>query len=191
MNKFLLIAFFLTIAQATSLKGSEVPSFVEVKYITNAGSGCSPSSMNATVDTSAVTILHPSIIVTMGSGIPLTESRKNCQINFQLQYEKGWQYRLSNFKNIGSYNMEESIFSSFKVTQYAAGQLQYVTVEDTYKPGTADYIFDKTFAPSFLWSNCQQNYSTNLNSQGIRNSGQLTVGKDNVLFSLGLEWRRC
>ncbi|KAJ3345298.1 hypothetical protein HDU91_007394, partial [Kappamyces sp. JEL0680] len=72
------------------------PSTVYVNGITYGGSGCPAGSVATafSADRTIFTMIYDSFIASSGTGVPVTESRKNCQVNVDMHYPQGWSYAI-------------------------------------------------------------------------------------------------
>src|SRR5947208_7771357 len=75
--------------------GGPDPSKVWISGITTGGTGCPDGTVSQVFsdDRSTFTLIFDTYIASLGPGVPITESRKNCQLNINLHYPGGFQYR--------------------------------------------------------------------------------------------------
>lgn len=73
------------------------PGQVYVNGITYGGSGCPQGSVGVSFspDRTTFTAIFDSFVASSGRGVPVTDQRKNCQVNLDLHYPQGWQYSIA------------------------------------------------------------------------------------------------
>ncbi|KAJ3410697.1 hypothetical protein HDV05_003469 [Chytridiales sp. JEL 0842] len=179
------------------------PSLVTIGNITHGGSGCPQGtvSKNFNADRTAFTLIFDSYIASIGAGVPLTESRKNCQLNVDLRIPQGWQYSLGTVDYRGYWDLDTGVVGTSSAIYYFQGEFvqcrkdtRFVATEDT---NNNNYVVRDVFPlQSLVWSPCgasaNLNIGTSINLRG-RGSGLLTVdsvdGKVQQVY--GLQWRKC
>ncbi|KAJ3409934.1 hypothetical protein HDV05_004156 [Chytridiales sp. JEL 0842] len=179
------------------------PNQITIGEITYGGNGCPQGtvSRNFNADRTAFTLIFDSYIASIGPGIPLTESRKNCQLNFDLRVPQGWQYSIGTVDYRGYWALDNGVVGTSSARYYFQGELVECRKDTTFRPtGTTNnnnYVIRDTFPlESLVWSPCgaaaNLNIGTSINLRG-RGSGLLTVdsvdGKISQVYSLS--WRRC
>jgi hypothetical protein len=73
-------------------------------------------------DRSIVTLIFDSYIASTGPGIALTEQRKNCQLNVDIQYPGGFQYSVLSADYRGYASIQKGVTGTLKSTYYFSGQ---------------------------------------------------------------------
>jgi hypothetical protein len=77
-------------------------------------------------DRTIVTLIFDSYIASTGPGISVTEQRKNCQLNVDLQYPGGFQYSILSADYRGYAAIQKGITGTLKSTYYFSGQTAQV-----------------------------------------------------------------
>ena len=101
---------------------------VTIEGIEFAGSGCPAGSVAGQLsdDLTMVTILYDSFIAQAGPGITPTNYRKNCQLNFKLDYPSGWQYSVFKADYRGYAYIPANATGTAKATYYFSGETDQV-----------------------------------------------------------------
>ena len=187
---------------ADSAAARSAPEWVRFRSISYAGSGCPAGSVaqNVSPDRLAFTLLFDSYMAEVGPGIPLSNSRRNCQLNIDLEYPAGWSYTLFAIDYRGYASLEPGVRGTQKSTYYFQGQSISPSVQsDLVGPRTQDYHYRDTFSTT-AWSVCRVFRSLNINSQvRVDNSrspsasGLMTVDSidGQVVHTYGIGWRNC
>ena len=178
------------------------PDWVRVRSITYAGTGCPAGSVakNISPDRLAFTLIFDNYVAEAGPGVPISQSRKNCQLNVDLEYPAGWTYTLFAVDYRGYANLQPNVSGTQKSTYYFQGASSQSSAQSTlYGPKNQDYFYrDVIGNPN--WSYCNVFRSLNINTQ-VRvdnsrapgNSGLMTTDSidGHVIATYGFTWRRC
>lgn len=156
------------------------------------------------------------MVASIGKGVAVTENRKNCQINLDLQYPSGFQYSILDTMFRGYVDLEKGISGTQSATYYFSGCMflqgkrlflsliselasQQVTATSTFKgPTTKDYA-EKDSIPfsSVVWSPCGAALPINVNTQvrltGSGGTGLLTQDSfdGKITYVVGIQWQKC
>ncbi|KAJ3385171.1 hypothetical protein HDU92_003191 [Lobulomyces angularis] len=173
------------------------PANVSIKSIVSAGSGCPAGSARASINSngSHLAISHDPIQASKGPSVPITESRKNCQVNLNLSFESGWQYRLNSVQSRGYYQLENGVTATQKFTNYYSGEVEQQTAQKDISSGESNYSFVEMFRGE-VWSPCNKDVAVNINSQvRVAGSGSGYIVVDPVegdtIYKVSIDWRRC
>ncbi|TWW08491.1 hypothetical protein E3A20_23810 [Planctomyces bekefii] len=182
----------------------ELPSYVHLRSISHAGSGCAAGTVaeNVSADGQAFTLLFDSYIAQIGPGVPLTEKRKNCQINLDLDFPQGWSFTIASIDYRGYGSLQRGVTGLQKATYYFQGDARQVSGQTTFSgPFDQDYqARDQIGLIAEVWSPCGATRALNINSQvrldntrSPRSSGILTVDSIDGSFVtvFNLKWKRC
>lgn len=192
--KYLLVAFLSTLALASAQE-------IKVRNISYGGSGCPQGTVSKSIsnDRSVFTIIYDQFVASIGKDSPITDSRKNCQLNLDLEIPKGWRFSILGSDYRGYAQLDRGVSGSHLTTYYFAGNSQQVTTKADFQgPVAKDYIIhDNTGL--LTWSPCGGQFNLNANSQvrlvssTSNGSGQLTNDSTDGKFScsLRLGWSRC
>ena len=115
--KFFVFTIILSLGAAiTSASPTPPPPTVDLSkvYIENiayAGSGCPMGSIALlkTEDWTLMTILFDQYIASIGPGVPITENRKNCNLNILLHYPVGLQFTMYQTNYSGFASLEDGV----------------------------------------------------------------------------------
>jgi hypothetical protein len=183
---------------------ADAPSYVRVKSISYAGSGCPAGTVatNVAQDRQAFTLLFDSYIAEVGPGVPFREKRKNCQINLDLDFPSGWSYSIFTVDYRGYASLERGVKATQQASYYFQGQGQTATLKTVLK-GPLDQNFqirDTLGLDATVWSPCGARRALNINSQvqadntGASNKyGLITTDSIDGELKLvyGIKWTRC
>lgn len=61
------------------------------------------------------------MVASIGTGVPVTENRKNCQLNINLQYPSGFQYSVLSTEFRGYADLQAGINGVQQATYYFSG----------------------------------------------------------------------
>ncbi|KAH8591777.1 hypothetical protein B0O99DRAFT_519074, partial [Bisporella sp. PMI_857] len=140
-------------------------------------------------------------VASIGPGVPITESRKNCQINLNLQYPGGFQYSILSTVYRGYVGIDKGITATQSATYYFSGQSAQTQTSTTfYGPLSKDYaIQDDSTLTSVVWSPCGAPVALNIDSAVLLRSsvsgasGQITDDSidGKITFITGVQWQKC
>lgn len=96
---------------------------VKIMGVTYGGTGCPQGSVGYTIsdDRSTVTLIYDSYVASIGPGIAITENRKACQINLDIQYPGGFQYSILSADYRGYAAIDKGVTGTLKSTYYFSG----------------------------------------------------------------------
>ncbi|EWC46201.1 hypothetical protein DRE_04579 [Drechslerella stenobrocha 248] len=178
------------------------PGSVTIKGITYGGSGCPGGSVGQAIssDRTLFTLIFDQYVASSGKGVPATESRKNCQLNIQLQYPGGWQYSIFSATYRGFASIPKGLVGTQKSTYYFSGDTRQFSGESNlYGPINKDYVYtDNVENTSNVWSPCGTEGYLNINSQ-VRITGDLSQSALLTTDSIDgkftqvcyLKWQKC
>lgn len=196
-------ALFVSIVFSATAQ-ADAPSHVRLRSISYAGSGCPGGTLAQSIsaDHRLLSLHFDSFIAEVGRGVPMTEARKNCQVNIDLDYPSGWSFAIESVDYKGYASLERGVTAVLSSTSYYAGAAQTARLQTTFRgPFDADYsVRDQLSVSSQLWSPCGANRSLNINtqvrldnSQNRSGDGLVTVDRMQTAAThqYGLLWRRC
>jgi hypothetical protein len=178
------------------------PTRVYVQSNTYGGTGCPQGSVGQSFanDRLSFTMIFDSFVASSGPGVPVTESRKNCQLNINLRIPNGFSYSVATFDYRGYMNLPAGVAAEQKVTYYFQGEVKQASAGLRFTgPVNRDYLSRDTLGlAAMLWMACGRNVPLNVNSQ-VRLTGLLSrqaqVTSDSfdgkVKHIMGLQFRRC
>ncbi|KAF2027760.1 hypothetical protein EK21DRAFT_71316 [Setomelanomma holmii] len=202
-----LLAFPL-LATAAVLPGQELgdpppAGQVTIRGVTYGGTGCPQGSMSSQIsaDRTIVTLIFDSYIASIGPGIAVTEQRKNCQLNVDIQYPGGFQYSILSADYRGYSAIQKGVTGTLKSTYYFSGQTDQTSTEyDFVGPANGDYLkHDEADSTSIVWSPCGTTGMLNINSQvrlassNATATGLLTTDSTDLKFTqvVYVQWQKC
>lgn len=180
------------------------PRDVYIRGISYGGSGCPQGSVGKSLsaDRTSMTLIFDSFVASVGPDIPITESRKSCQINVDLRIPQGWSYTIGTIDYRGYVDLASRQIGRQKSFYYFQGSFQQASSTTMFRgPVVKDYLIRDTLAlNSVVWSDCNKivplNIKTQVNIDNRRNRrgyGMLTTdsidGKVKRVF--GFQWKRC
>lgn len=97
---------------------------VTIRGVTYGGTGCPQGSVGTQIssDRTIVTLIFDSYVASIGPGVAITESRKNCQLNVDIKYPGGFQYSVLSADYRGYASLQKGVSGSLKSTYYFSGQ---------------------------------------------------------------------
>jgi hypothetical protein len=180
------------------------PDYVRIRDFTYAGTGCPAGSVALSMsrDSSAFSLLLEEFAAEAGPGVSISESHKNCQLLFDLDYPTGWQFALFTVDFSGYLSLDPGVTATQSARYYFQGQSQTANLATTFGgPDSRDYYIRDTFGPtSMVWSPCGAQRALNLNiavdvSGANRNASGLNTTKldplGNGSLPIGNVWKRC
>ena len=191
----------LALCFSAAASGQTAPDWVRFRSINYAGSGCPAGTVaqNIAADRLAFTLLFDSYVAEAGPGVPLSQTRKNCQINIDLEFPSGWTYTVFAVDYRGFANLQAGVQGTQKSAYYFQGGTGPAAQSTLYGPVLKDYFYRDVFEAQ-VWSVCSVSRALNINSQ-IRvdnalapaNSGVMTIDSidGHVVQTYGITWRRC
>ena len=190
----------LALVMSAAAQAQVAPDWVRIRSLTYAGTGCPAGSVaqNISPDNLAFTLLFDNYVAEAGPGVPLSQGRKNCQINVDLEYPAGWTYTLISIDYRGYANLDPGARGTQKATYYFQGSAGQSSAQSTlYGPKNQDYNYrDVIGSPN--WSYCRVFRALNINSQvrvdaGGGARGLMTTDSvdGQVIATYGFTWRHC
>ncbi|KAF2460773.1 hypothetical protein BDY21DRAFT_268272, partial [Lineolata rhizophorae] len=174
---------------------------VKIKSVTYGGTGCPQDTLNVDInaDASLMPLYFSRYVAAVGPGASVTDQRKFCQLNIELELPAGFQFSIWRAEYHGYAQLERGVAGSIKSTYYFSGETDQTSSEITFAgPFTGQYTKnDEEFITS--WSQCggttMLNMKTqlalttdNANASGVLANDELDGHVTNVLHA---QWRRC
>ncbi len=182
----------------------DVPSYVRIRSISYNGSGCPVNSVaqNVADDKKAFTLLFSEFIAEAGPGIPLSATRRNCQLTIDMDFPQGYSYSIVTFDYRGYASLDRRVEATQKSSYYFQGQTPTASFSSTLRGVyDQDYQFRDTLGLSaVVWSPCGAQRALNINSQvrvnnrlNPQGSGIMTIDSidGQVVHKYGIQWKRC
>ncbi|KAF2748499.1 hypothetical protein M011DRAFT_476503 [Sporormia fimetaria CBS 119925] len=176
---------------------------VTIRGVSYGGTGCPQGTLSSYIsnDRTIVTIIYDAYIASIGPGIAITESRKNCQLSVDIQYPGGFQYSILSADYRGYASLQKGVSGTLKSNYYFSGMQEQSSTEYNFVgPLTGDYLkSDKADSTSIVWSPCGADGNLNINSQvrlsstDSKATGLLTTDSTDLKFSqvVYVQWQKC
>jgi hypothetical protein len=177
-------------------------------------------SSQISADRTVVTLIFDAYIASIGPGISVTEQRKNCQLNVDIDYPGGFQYSILSADYRGYASIQKGVSGTLKSTYYFSGQTAQVCafpssldsriVTNTLRQTSTTYNFagpinqdylkhDEADSTSVIWAPCGATGLLNINSQVRLTSsnssatGLLTTDSTDLKFTqvVYVQWQKC
>lgn len=141
------------------------------------GSGCPQGSVSTSLsaDGTSLSLVFAKYVATMGPGIPLPQSRRNCNINMTVAVPQGFSFTITQIDNRGSVDIPSGVTASQRSTYRMQGIPGEGTPQLTQFKGPAKRNFvasNKIDIPKLVFSACGQetnvNVATSIRLQGSR-----------------------
>jgi hypothetical protein len=178
------------------------PADIYVQSISYGGTGCPQGTVGQSIsdDRSVFTLIFDSYVASSGPGVPITESRKNCQLNINLHIPQGWAVAIGNVTYRGYAQLPAGVTGEQTALYYFQGTTQQALARTPIVgPVAKDYTLSDTLPlTTLVWSACNAVVPVNVNTQvkltGPNNvQAQMTTdsidGKATMVFSL--QWMHC
>lgn len=194
---------FIASALAASPAFATAPDF-KIKTLQFAGSGCPAGTVagNVAADNEAFTLLFDSYLAEAGPGLPLSASRKNCQLLLTFDCPAGYSFALVNVDTRGFASLDYAVTGTQKTSFYFQGSSITASLERTfYGEQSGDYqVRDTVPAAQRTWGACGRNaralnINTSVrvdNSRNRNGQGLMTVDSldGSLLQTFAIEWQR-
>lgn len=177
------------------------PSYVRLRSLSYAGSGCPAGSVASKVsaDRATFTLLFDSFVAEIGRNVPLSQSRKTCMLSVDLDFPIGWSYAVDTVEMQGYADLNPGVRADISAAYYFQGSVATARLGSSlYGPSSRDYLIrDALGASAMVWSPCGMQRALNvqysIRLSGTGGSGLLTmdspIDSNPKLFTL--RWKRC
>lgn len=183
-------------------RSAELPDSISLRGFAHAGSGCAAGSAQGEFPIgSELFIIWDGFEAAAGSGIPLRDARKNCQVNLDINHTVGWQYTVESIEYSGKVNVADGTQAVAGTAHYFQGSAETVRSNTLFEgPLRRNFrVRDTTDESEQVWSTCDATRSLNINFQ-VRLSevassdatGTVSFGNGRTAATLiKLKWRQC
>jgi hypothetical protein len=125
------------IAEPQGSNDTPDPNDVYIESIEWNGSGCKmgPNADTKSIfsaDRKVVQLLFSEFSASRGPGVAITQSRKQCQINFKIHYPRNWQYTISRTVFRGYAQIGKTCKAYLRATYYFSGETTQVSNPASY-----------------------------------------------------------
>ena len=171
-----------------------------VVSVTAGGTGCPDASAEAVVDGNTLKVnLNRTFSAEAGPGRSLSASRKNCQVNIQLDVPAGMTYAIKSIETSGNANLAAGAKGYVQTTTYFTGTQPQVTAKREFVgPLDQDFAITETIPDAALvFAPCDTTRAININSQVKVDKGtstevnSLTVDGSTFGQAYQLVWAHC
>jgi len=208
LAKFVFVAFAalaaaLPAAEPAAATATPNPSQVVLNSYAYGGTGCPQGSVGAflSADRTTFTLIFDSYVASIGPGVSIVDTRKNCQLNLDLEYPSGFQYSVLSTIFRGYVGIDKGVSASQSAVYYFSGETSQTTTSTYFKgPLSQDYeVEDDVSLTSVVWSPCGAPVALNIDSavlltSGVSSaSGQITDDSidGKITFIAGVQWQTC
>jgi len=179
------------------------PSQVYLSGYAYGGTGCPQGSVGAFVSTdrTTFTLIFDSYVASIGPGVSIVNTRKNCQLNLNLQYPAGFQYSVLSTVFRGYVGIDKGVTATQSAVYYFSGETSQTTTSTSFKgPLSQDYeVEDDVSLTSVVWSPCGAPVALNIDSAVLLTSsvssasGEVTDDSidGKITFIAGVQWQTC
>jgi len=179
------------------------PTEVTINEISYGGTGCPQGSLSSFIaaDRQTFTLIFDNYVASIGPGVAVTENRKNCQLNLDLEYPSGFQYSILSTEYRGYVGIDAKVSGSQGSTFYFSGETAQVSTSTAFiGPLSEEYeVTDTLPLTSTIWSPCGAALPLNIDSEVVLTTnsatatGQITDDSidGGIVFQVGIQWQTC
>ena len=178
------------------------PPGVYINSVTYGGSGCPQGSVGSlfSPDRTSLTLIFDQYVASAGPNVPITESRKSCQIAADIRVPQGWSYSVATVDYRGYVDLPASASAEQSATYYFQSSTAQAISRTTFRgPLNKDYLnSDVIPVEKTIWSSCNAVVPVNVKT-AIRvsvpsgKSGAITTDSIDAKVKqiYGLQWKQC
>lgn len=167
-----LLASSLIVGAPATAKGvmdNPPPDKVVIDLVAMAGSGCRPGTADVAVspDNTAFTTIYSDYLVQAGPGIPVTDGRRNCQLNVLVHAPAGYTFAIVKVDYRGYGLLNRGAVASARANYYFQGMTQS-TFSNHPIPAPLDdnwMVTDEVPIASVVWHPCGEMRNLNINTE--------------------------
>lgn len=156
-------------ASASPIMNNPPPDEVVIDLVAMAGSGCRPGTADVAVspDNTAFTTIYSDYLVQAGPNIPVTEGRKNCQLNVLVHVPNGYTFAIVKVDYRGYGLLNRGAVASQRANYYFQGMTQSsYTNHSIPAPLDDNWIAsDEVPIASAVWHPCGELRNLNINTE--------------------------
>ncbi len=178
------------------------PKEIYIRSMTHAGTGCPLGSASSLItdDGKAFQLIMEDFVVEAGPGLPLSGSRKACNVTLDLHIPQGWQYSVFKVDYKGFANLDRGVTAKLSSDYSFLGQRRPVSLSTTIAGPVAKDIEvrDTLGVESLVYSPCGISRPLNIKASAMvnargSNQGLLTVdsveGEFKTIYKI--QWKKC
>lgn len=206
MKSFFLVAPWIFASLSHLAFAGEVPPVASLASMSYAGSACPAGSLAGGIysDKNDLQIYTDGIYAATGPGVPLSDSRKVCQISLDIRSTPGWAFALGGIRSTVYLALDRGQTLDFLLRRYstAPGSMQILAHALIQGPVDGDLRIEDYTDQSrnpLIWSPCGLQRSVNLQlavrlvsrfpARGMINFPNANL--EDSTFHLPILWRRC
>jgi hypothetical protein len=178
------------------------PNNVYIESISYGGTGCPQGTVGTSVsdDRTVFTLIYDMFIASSGSGVPVVENKKSCELNLNFHIPQGFSLSIVNLTNRGYAQLAAGQTGEVKSLVSIGNSTKELSFDtDFVGPVVKDYtITDRLSMYGLVWSACGTSVPLHMDNSitiGGNTSvqGQLTLDSTDgkVSQEYGLIWKRC
>ncbi|KAK3201784.1 hypothetical protein GRF29_164g625709 [Pseudopithomyces chartarum] len=191
----------LALSAPTTVERDSAPPSYRINKVVYGGSGCPQGSLDINWTNNGILPIYfgNQFTTSVGPNVSVDQSRKNCQINFDISYSPGYSYQVYSAEYTGYADIDSGVTAVVAAHYYFSGQTEQANTKlELSGPFSGKYVKRDDVELS-VWSPCGQaslfnvNAEVRLTPQNSYASGQLAVNKETGRFTnqLYIRWRQC
>jgi hypothetical protein len=186
--------------------GAPDPNEIFIQRLVYAGSGCPPGSADVALapDGSGFRLsFGPEFVARLGPGVPLSDSRKNCQVNLQLHVPQGFTFAIAAVDARGRARIADGVTGVQRTTHYFAGEADDTSSAREFPGPFSGEWQTRHVIPlvELVWKPCGVERSLNINAQvrlaaddappSLRSFMSMTSERGRLDQLFHFSWRSC
>ncbi len=182
---FAAVLALVTASDSSFADDEPSPDELHITGLTYGGSGCPRGTVGVDIapDGTAFTLIFDAFLAQIGPGVPLPESRKNCQVNFTVHVPHGFTYAITSVDYRGFANLAAGAQGLQKSTYYFQGQAPQASTWTPFSgPMLEDWhLRDEIDVAALVWAPCGETRSLNINAQLRVNKGTASASSSSFM----------
>ncbi|MFY1694657.1 MULTISPECIES: DUF4360 domain-containing protein [unclassified Solwaraspora] len=156
-------------ASARSIMDDPPADKVVIELVAMAGSGCEPGTADVAVspDNTAFTTIYSDYLVQAGPGIPVTDGRRNCQLNVLVHVPAGYTFAIVKVDYRGYGLLEPGAIATQMANYYFQGMTESTSTNHPIAAPLDDnwVVTDEVPIGSVVWHPCGELRNLNINTE--------------------------
>ncbi|WFE29140.1 DUF4360 domain-containing protein [Solwaraspora sp. WMMD791] len=156
-------------ASARSIMDDPPADKVVIELVAMAGSGCEPGTADVAVspDNTAFTTIYSDYLVQAGPGIPVTDGRRNCQLNVLVHVPAGYTFAIVKVDYRGYGLLEQGAIATQMANYYFQGMTESTSTNHPIAAPLDDnwVVTDEVPIGSVVWHPCGELRNLNINTE--------------------------
>ncbi|OAX76949.1 hypothetical protein ACJ72_08758, partial [Emergomyces africanus] len=173
------------------------PSGVQLRGVIYGGSGCKQGTLSIDIDDNGTRcpIRTRDLWASDGPGSSPRDTRKFCQLNFDLVYPQGWSFSILAADYTGYVSLRGGSSAKFKTTYYFSGETDQATSTVDFQGPRSGRFETHDVVAWDTWSSCGSTQTLLNVKQEVYVDGTGRLASTSVDGEFGhvllLKWRRC